>query len=250
MAGIQQIALTDLPYNPVAELGNDALWLRADLGVTTSGGEVTGWADKSGLGDSGRNFAPVTDRPAWNATAALYNNQPTIGTFNKVGAANNCKLKSGTWSSTYTNWTFIVFGHTTTGNRYFCYQSEQIYSSVANNSSQMYMYVGASQVGIAGGVGPTDTPKLIIAEFVPAAAKIFIDAVITPTVTGTQAASSVGSLPYTLGAYAGTNASDTYGVEAIAEVLVLNGTFSDLTTAQKIGFRNYINQRYAKSIST
>ena len=55
----------------------NALWLRADLGVTTSGGNITTWADQSGGGNTAT--AMVTTQQATVVTGASgINSQPAV----------------------------------------------------------------------------------------------------------------------------------------------------------------------------
>jgi LSD1 subclass zinc finger protein len=58
------------------DLGSCVLWLRADLGVTPSGSNVTQWNDQSG---NGANVsAPVGSGPQVNAVDAAYSGQTTL----------------------------------------------------------------------------------------------------------------------------------------------------------------------------
>lgn len=61
---------------------NLSLWLRADLGITLNGSNVSAWADQSG---NGNNVSQSTSgfQPAYNATDANYGGQSSI-TFNAV----------------------------------------------------------------------------------------------------------------------------------------------------------------------
>ena len=64
------------PFVPTSIAGN-VLWLRADLGVTTSGGNITTWADQSGGGNTAT--AMVTTQQATVVTGASgINSQPAV----------------------------------------------------------------------------------------------------------------------------------------------------------------------------
>lgn len=80
-------------WSPVL-LPNLDCWLRADLGITLSGGNVQTWADQSGVGDSNRNVIGSSGTwPTINSANSAYNNQRTVHfTGSEV-------LISGTWSS-------------------------------------------------------------------------------------------------------------------------------------------------------
>lgn len=232
-------------YNPVTGLGNVALWLRADEGVTFVSNTASAWADQSGAGDAGRNFTAQTNNVPYTAANTLYNNQPTMGDFSSIA----CMFKSLAWNQTLSTYTIIVFGHASAAsNRYFATQSETDYSAIINGSGDLSMLYGSGgTLGPHLATGPT-SPALMIGEFNGASSKLFLDAVLTPGATGTTAGSTIGAVPYTLGTYHGGGVG--FGVTAIAEVLVLSGAWSALTTDQKVAFGNYINTRYAKSINT
>jgi hypothetical protein len=66
------------PLGPWQFLSNVVLSLRSDLGVTVSGGTVTGWADQSGAGNS--VAAAATGGPVYNATGGP-NGFPTLSGF-------------------------------------------------------------------------------------------------------------------------------------------------------------------------
>ena len=63
-------------------------WLRADLGVTLSLGNVTTWADQSGKGNDGA--APAGREPAYDVTGHQINGQPTLF-FDPTGGAATAK---------------------------------------------------------------------------------------------------------------------------------------------------------------
>lgn len=75
------------------------LWLRADLGVTLNGSNVSAWADQSGTGDSNKNATQGTaaKQPLFTAANAALNNKPTIGDAHGSGRA--AMLATGVWSS-------------------------------------------------------------------------------------------------------------------------------------------------------
>lgn len=240
-------------YNPVAALGNVVLWLRPDLGLTQSGGLVTGWADQSGVGDANRNFAPTNDKPAFNASDASYNNQPTIGTFNIAGVDGSCRLTSaGAWSATYTTFTLIIVGHATGANiRYFSSSQAAdriciVKESAAGNVS--FVTGAGTQVGNTGVLATT--PRLMIAEIdgvTAANGKMYADS--TSVSTAMTASGSLGAAAFTLGTYFGANLATTWGVDRIAEVTVLSGKWSALSAGQKSAYAAYIDARYGKAIT-
>lgn len=237
-------------------LGGAVLWLRSDLGVTTSGGEVTGWADQSGAGDAGRNFAPAgTDRPAYNASEAGYNNRPTVGTFNKAGLASDCRLVSGTWSATYANpLTIIVVGHGMgdASNRYFCSESATDALAVFAHTGGAQTYTGAvggTSIVAAGALG-TDVPGCVTMFEVngPANSALYVDKLVTADATGAADPSTLGDAPYSVGSYGGAGTvATTYGCERLAEVLIFNRL---LANPEKVQLRDYLNSLYGKSMTS
>lgn len=58
------------------QLAGCMTWLRADLGVTLSSGNVTTWADQSGKGNDA--VAPAGREPAYNVGGHQINGQPTL----------------------------------------------------------------------------------------------------------------------------------------------------------------------------
>jgi hypothetical protein len=64
------------PFVPT-DIPGCVLWLRADLGITLNGTDVSAWADQSGAGN---DFAQplATDQPSYQPTTPALNNQPSI----------------------------------------------------------------------------------------------------------------------------------------------------------------------------
>lgn len=241
-------------YDPRIDLANVVLWVRPDKGLSTSGGLVTAWNDQSGVGDSNRNFAPVTDKPAFNSSDSTANNQPTIGTFNIVGSANNCKLVNpGAWNTTYTTFSLIIIGYAPagTGIRYFSSSTSSDRLAIARSASNVnveYVTGAGSEVGNTG--VSANSLRLMIAEIdgvTPANGKMYADSVSSGT--SMTAAGSLGATAFCLGSYTALNLATTFGVERIAEAMVISGKWSALSAGQKSRYAGYINARYNKSIS-
>jgi len=236
-------------FSPVS-LGGVVLWLRADLGVTVNGSnEVTAWADQSGLGDSGRIWTPPgTDKPAWNATDASYNNQATIGTFNKAGVAGDCRLRSGTWSATYTTPFVVIIGHTAAaGSRYFSYEGGTDYLALLNagaSGARVYSSDSSSSLSSGAGILLSSAPALVAAYYNGASSELYANSLTSTTATGTLVAPSLGNAPLFLGSFAGSATS--YGVERIAQVIIFSSKPSAgaLTT-----LRDHLNSFYGASFT-
>lgn len=63
------------PFSPTS-LSGCILWLRADLGITDTGGLIDEWADQSGQGNDFTATAPT--RPTLIASHAALNSQPAV----------------------------------------------------------------------------------------------------------------------------------------------------------------------------
>lgn len=81
---------------------NLKLWLRADLGITLNGGDVSAWANQ---GNAGGSFdqATAANQPAWTSSDANLNGKPSV-TFT---AANTDRLVSTLAASA---WNFLHDG--------------------------------------------------------------------------------------------------------------------------------------------
>lgn len=83
-------------------------WLRADLGITLTGSNVTSWADQSGRGNDA--VAPAGREPAYNVVGHQIGGQPTLF-FDPTGATGTEKileLPSGSLSSLSAIHAFVV----------------------------------------------------------------------------------------------------------------------------------------------
>ena len=232
-------------------IGACVLWLRTDLGITLdASNQVLKWNNQCAIVDPARDFSPVgaNDRPAWNRNDSNYNNQATVGTFKKTGVDNNCRLVSGTtWTASYSTVTLAIVGHVTTpsSNHYFTHgNGSDYYSLVCNAGGTVTVYSGDATTLIGSSTWPN--PKgFVMSEFNGASSAVYVDATVTPTNTGTHGTTSIGNEAFNLGSFAG--AADTFGVDRIAELIVINGL---LSTRDRILLREYLNQRYAKSMTT
>lgn len=124
---------TNAAYTPLDD--SPILWLRADLGVTTSMGEVTAWADQSG---NGNDFIKGLVGPTVNASNSDFNG---VQTLHFAGGVSAESLKSAA-SITYGAHVTCIVCKTTAGLRlYVRYGSNQLSS----------VYVGGGPVQIVSG---------------------------------------------------------------------------------------------------
>lgn len=81
------------PFVPT-DVAGCALWCRADLGATLSGGGtvINHWADQSGVGDSNRDLIPVTSSPGYTASDPAFNGNASISFVSYVMES------AGSWS--------------------------------------------------------------------------------------------------------------------------------------------------------
>ena len=87
-----------------ANISGLSLWLKADAGVTTSGSNVTAWADQSGNGQNAT--AAGSYRPTFVSTDAQFNNKPSI-LFDGVG--NSFVIPSINFNINTNNSIFVAF---------------------------------------------------------------------------------------------------------------------------------------------
>lgn len=206
-------------YANPGTIANCVWWLRpddADVDVDGST-EVTAWRDKSGVGDSNRNVTPPTaDNPVWNASDADYGGKPTIGSFNRTGTF---RLTSSAWSATCSTFTLGVVGHASaSGSRYFTYESGTEYNSVVNVGGTLTAYANDYITGtIASASGSSMTAKRSLGLFVAngASSLLYGDANQRAD-TGDLTGAVLGGAAVNVGSYVA--ASETYGVEKLAEV--------------------------------
>jgi hypothetical protein len=233
-------------FNP-SSLASCVWWLRADLGITLNGANVSGWADQSGVGDTNRNAVQATaaSQPAYRASDAAYNNKPTLGTFN-IGAAHTV-LATGVWNANYAAFTIGCVGNVNGGgSRYFTFGSSTDFQALIASASKAAAFSGASATSlIEAGTSAATAKCLTIAEFNGASSNLFVNATGTVSVTGTLTASSLGNKALFVGCRNGI-AGTTAGVETIGELWALNGI---ATSGEKLRLRKYLNGRYAKSMT-
>lgn len=210
------------------------LWLRADMGVTLSGSDVTNWNDQSGIADSNRNVATTGNSPTFISGNVLYNNQPTIA----FDASSTQGLVSGTWSPSYNEpYTIIVVGDCGNTNGVFIGVNNTVLSApiLRSDAGNFSLYNG--NAALEGTSGITASPVVFYAEFNEPNNTIRVSQN-TPQATGAMDDNdSVGGINMSLGFF-------YYGEYLngnIAEVIVFDGIlgFADRTSLQ-----NYLSVRY------
>jgi len=231
-------------FNTPADLTDVELWLRADLGVTQSGGQVSTWADQSG---NGNDFVQATGA-----------NKPTTG----VTVAGQTALDfSGSQWLHCTNsfnfrpmWVFVICERTGTSSNVCALFSTdepglagQSIGWDTSNIFQIEVKKGSpfSSMG-AGATIPINTPMCLTCGWVDTGlSSPYAD----PSMNGVRTFSGAGgpynALTSTAGSDVGAyDASATFGVKAkIAEVVVvsaqINAGGDDMDQ-----LLNYFNERY------
>lgn len=111
-------ALGGAAVPPSAPTANMVYRVRADLGITLNGGDVSAWADQSGTGDANKNATQSTAglQPLFVASNADFNNQPSV----RFTAASGDYMITGTWAAALAQpatWYLVYKGGTTAGHR-------------------------------------------------------------------------------------------------------------------------------------
>lgn len=120
-------------YSPLDD--SPILWLRADMGVTTSGAEVTAWADQSG---NGHDFVKGLVGPTVNTSNSDFNSQYTLHFAGGVSA--ECVQSSSTIS--YGKHVTCIVAKTSSGDRLYVRVGSAQLSSI---------YLGAGSVQVVSG---------------------------------------------------------------------------------------------------
>ncbi len=96
-----------------SDLSGLVWWLRAD-NLTQVANRVSGWADKSGLGDSGRNAAQASGvlQPLYTAADTDFNSQPSVKDDDGTRY-----MATSAWSATYSQPTTMLLVGASPSNR-------------------------------------------------------------------------------------------------------------------------------------
>lgn len=139
----------------LASLSHCVLLLDASLGVTTSGGTVSAWADQSSSTCNVTQATP-SKQPTYNATDASYGNQTTFS----FTAANLQKLVSSVNIALAQPCTWYIVGECNSAVGGFVDGVQAIYGN-GNSPRQLGMYAGSTYEGVP----PVNVPSVICCEF-------------------------------------------------------------------------------------
>jgi hypothetical protein len=221
---------TFLPTN----LSGLVLWLRADLGVTLNGGNVSAWNDQSGTGDANKNVlqAVAGNQPLYNSTTPAYNNKPSV-----QGAAG--KWLAGTpWAAALAQpYTVFIVGNTNGA-------AGSVFWDTAGGGGTASMQ-GAGGTGVVNmGAGlssltPVTTPSVFGADINGGASKTYVNAR-TATNTG-----NAGALGLTSTTVLNDVSHGFPEVGPLAEVVIYNRI---LSSSERAALMTYLGARYAITI--
>ena len=166
--GLKQHALSAYP-TPLQIFGANLLfWVYAGAGITIATG-VSGWADQSTTGDANKNLAQATagKQPTFNASAAAYNNQPTLG----LASASSQDLVSGAWATLLAlPETLYVVGNAdgTSANQYYSdggAVNQRAMSNASGHTSVFDLIYNGAELQGGPGTGSSTTPQIIVGYF-------------------------------------------------------------------------------------
>ncbi len=232
-----------------AQLPGCMLWLRADLGVTldtTGTGNVQQWNDQSPIGDPNKNLTQATsaNRPGYKPSNASYNNLPTL----TLASASSLSMASGLWATVVnqpTTWVFVA--HNTGSHAVFEYLMDgnnlnEAQACGLNVTPAVFIYASATYLNYT---NAWSSPSVVLGEWNGASSNIYFNNITGAAQqsgsVGTGASSGQGGM--TLGAHFGAG---NYWDGSVAEIIGFSGL---LTAKQKFQLRQYLNGRYALSLT-
>ncbi len=211
--------------------------LRADLGITLNGGDVSAWADQSGTGDANKNATQGTAalQPLYVASSADFNNRPTV----RFAAASGDYLITGTWAAALSQpdtWylaykagsfagTRAVLDGIAAGNR----------RAIQNQAADGFplIFAGASLIG---STNKAEAKTYLCGVFNGASSSLYLDDFTTAAATGNVGAHTLTGLTL------GNNVVVGAALDGdVAEVIGYSGAHDAATRAQVL---SYLRSRY------
>jgi hypothetical protein len=222
---------------------NDALWLKANTGVTTSGSNVTAWNDQSGLGNNATtisgtaptlvnnsmNYYPVVNYNGTGSIEGIFNTAITSSTTTAFAVSQ--PLTGGNYGG--------IFGIAQTGQ-----------SSAFTDSGALYFFnddagnIGSYRNGnyLANSAGAVGQPAIFTSFFSPTADSLFTTGKFNAQ--GAFAAKLLLGQQYAVGDQLPIGSS--YLVGKIAEVILFN---TQLSPAQKNQVESYLATKYGFTLN-
>jgi hypothetical protein len=232
-----------------AQLPGCVLWLRADLGVTldTVGtGNVQQWNDQGPTGDSNKNLmqAVAADRPLYKPSDPNYNNQATFTLTHSPGL----NMTSAIWATNVVQpntWVFVAHNTGSHANSEYLMDGNDI------NHAQSSGLATTPAASIFAGTQfvlyntAWSSPSVMLGEWNGSSSNIFFNnltgAAQASGTVGTGASTSQDSMTFA-SQFGGVN----YWDGSVAEIIGFSGI---LSAAQKLQLRQYLNGRYAFSLT-
>lgn len=221
-----------------------ALWLRADMGVTTvAGPKVSAWADQSGFA---RDFAQAVDarRPGYTASSASFNGQPCLNyTAAQIltALASLPAFASGTTIvmaiANTPNQSTVLFENGTgaTANGCGVYIDNPVrYRGLYHNPLGFFTQFGYLAPPASSSMAVTIDPTVAAANQV----RVYDDDVVGASIGAAAVAGTIDSNPWSLGARSVLTAPATAD---IAEVIMYNRI---LTATERTALYLYQQQRF------
>jgi hypothetical protein len=225
-----------IPFTPTNITGCE-LWLRADLGITSSSGNVSQWSDQSGTGDSNKNVSSSGAAcPTYNTIDPTYNNQ-SILSFDE---SNSQQMTSGTWAYPLSSpYTVFVVGNSTIPETNPCsfdiYQSGNRLSFIIEDTGNTLVYNGGGAIS-----GNWENPNIVASTVNGASSNAWF----SQLTAGSSNTSGNPIMTGTIIGNANTSPSQNWNGK-IAEVIVYN---SILSTQDFNTVMNYLGKRYGITI--
>ena len=189
-------------------------WLRADLGVTSSAGFVSAWADQSGHGNDVAQAG--SNKPTLNTSDALYNNQATISFSNALSQY----LKSTAYVLAQPL-TIIVVGENDGTSVNLAGFVDSTGGALALYSTLTNGYAGMSSSAAVNSTTAVTSKSVIAAVYSGASSKLYVNSSASAVASGSAGTNGIST--YTVGG-AGVNANPLTG--KIAELRVFKGAMS------------------------
>jgi len=228
--------VASVPFLP-PQVGNLLIWQRADMGITLSGSNVSGWADQSGNGYNLTQGTPAR-RPVYNSTDAAYGSQATIQC---AASAVQYMVNSGAPSSAQP-FTTIIVGESTSGAG-----QQQFFGDGGTNTTGPF-WTGSAWAYYAGVASVVSSnvsraPHVFAVVFNGASSALYIDGSQTAIANGSAGANGFGSAPPLI---VGSDGVAEHLNGKIAEFLVYSAA---LTPSQRKSIFTYLGARYGIAVS-
>jgi len=224
--------VASVPFLP-PQVGNLVSWLRADMGITLNGSNVSAWADQSGNGNHVTQ-ATAVKQPTYVASDASYNGLPTVS-FGGAQSMNTAALLPS--SPIAQPITMILAGqtHQSPGGSFLCeFSGTRFLFYYTTIGPDLRVFANGSE--LLDNVNVADQKHVYAAQFNGAASALYIDNSQTAAASGTVGAGSLTDLA--VGSESGTA---NFLTGKIAEVIVYNSVISPI---QRSTLFAYLGSRY------